>query len=349
MQDKKVYLILPFVLLLIIFTGLIGWLIGKSNDNDTLSTPLEIIKPRTLDKYSFDNLIEHEFITGIIEIIDTFDEKDEFNSYLIKFTHDPDLDGENDKVTTGLLNIPNGSGRYPIIVMLRGYVDQSIYQTGMGTSKAGEVFAENGYITIAPDFLGYAGSDENSSDILESRFQTYTTVLSLLNSFDEPSFTKATKGKWDGENVLIWGHSNGGQIALTVLEVTGENYPTTFWSPVSKPFPYSILYYTDDSDDGGKLLRSVISEFEEDYNVDNYSIHNYFNRINSSIQLHQGTSDDAVPVSWSNQLYNILENNDVEVEYFTYPGTDHNMKPSWDSVVQRDLEFFDSNVRKDVD
>jgi len=319
--------------------GIVGWLIGKDGDEIEISSPVEIFKPRTLDKYSFDNLIEYGFMPGEISLTETLDESDEYSSHMISFTHDPDLSGTNDMITTGLLNVPNKEGEFPIVLMLRGYVDQSIYQTGMGTSKAGETFAENGFITIAPDFLGYAESDENSADILESRFQTYVTALQLLKSLDQID-------EWDKENVYIWGHSNGGQIALTILEISRENYPTTLWAPVSKPFPYSVLYYTDESDDGGKLLRSVIAEFEEDYEADNYSLTNYFDRINSPIQLHQGTADDAVQVSWSNLLNNILENNDVEIEYFTYPGADHNLRPSWNTVVERNIVFFNSNKAK---
>ena len=49
-----------------------------------------------------------------------------------------------------------------------------------------------------------------SSDIFESRFQTYTTVLTLAKSLDSLE-------KWDQKNIFIWAHSNGGQIVLTFL------------------------------------------------------------------------------------------------------------------------------------
>ncbi len=58
---------------------------------------------------------------------------------------------------TGRLTIPVGEGKFPIILMLRGYVDQEIYETGIGTKNAANYFSANGYITVAPDFLGYAG------------------------------------------------------------------------------------------------------------------------------------------------------------------------------------------------
>src|SRR5690606_21512717 len=134
-------------------------------------------------------------------------------------------------------------------------------------------------ITIAPDFLGYAGSDENAANIFESRFQTYTLAISLINSIGNSSFTKMTNQEWNKEDVFIWAHSNGGQIALTTLEATGKAYPTTLWAPVSKSFPYSVLYYTDEAEDKGKFIRHELAKFEDLYDTDKYSLDNYFELV----------------------------------------------------------------------
>ena len=202
------------------------------------------IKPRPLDKYTIENLISLNIEPGQIVIGDTIKEEKDFTSYLFSFVFDPAAAGQVFKLkkVTGLVNLPAGKGPFPIVIMLRGYVDQKLYKTGDGTGQAGEYFAQNGFMTIAPDFLGYAGSDKEAENIFESRFQTYTTTLALLKSLKSLE-------KWDKQNISIWGHSNGGQIALTLLEITGETYPTALWAPVSKPFPYSILYYTDQSED----------------------------------------------------------------------------------------------------
>ena len=90
------------------------------------------------------------------------------------------------------------------------------------------------------------GERQSQQDVFEERFQTYTTAMNLLAGIE----------KWERAGKIgIWGHSNGGQIALTVLEISQKEYPTVLWAPVSKPFPYSILYYTDEAEDRGKALR----------------------------------------------------------------------------------------------
>ena len=244
---------------------------------------------------------------------------------------------ENKKVT-GMLNIPNGTGPFPVIVMFRGYVDREQYKTGIGTERAAGFFAKKGFITVAPDFLGYGESDMPSENVIEERFQTYIVAIDMLGSISTIEEADATK-------VGIWVHSNGGQIALTVLEALEQPYPTILWAPVSKPFPYSILYYTDEATDRGKLIRRALAEFEKDYDVDLYAITDYFDRIRAPIQLHQGSADDAVPQKWSDELAEALKKNEVDVEYFVYPNADHNLMPSWNIVVARDIQFYKKYLR----
>ena len=325
-----------FLILLIISSIIIGWKFA-ANDNTTSFDTIETAIKRPLDKYTIENLSKADIKPGNIEVEET----------LFSFEFNPNLDGKTKKITTGQINLPSGNGPFPVVVMLRGYINQETYSSGDGTRRVADFLSQNGFIseackacgfiTIAPDFLGYGGSDEEADNIFETRFQTYTTVLSLIKSLDQID-------NWDKDNIFLWGHSNGGQIALTILEITEESYPTVLWAPVSKQFPYSILYYTDQSEDRGKLIRNELSKFEENYNADLYSLDLYLDRITAPIQIHQGLMDDAVPVSWSDQLVKKLLNLNLDIEYYKYPGADHNMNPSWETIVKRDLDFFKNNL-----
>lgn len=342
--------VVSLVLFLTAFFG--GWFL---NDFFSAKSPQEkqvlpeVLRP--LDKYTIDNLSKTKIAPAEIEIGEVLLEEEGFNSHLFSVKFDPTLQKNTEKdkkKVTGLINIPEKTTKdqkYPLVIMLRGYVDQEIYQTGVGSKRAGEYFAQNGFVTIAPDFLGYAGSDSESSNIFETRFQTYTTALTLLASLESIE-------AWDGQNVFIWAHSNGGQIALTLLEITGKEIPTVLWAPVSKPFPYSILYYTDESEDGGKFIRRELAKFEDLYDTDLYSIHKYYDRINVPIQVHQGSADDAIPVEWSEDLIKSLRKEEstkenftkTQIEYFVYPGADHNLNPSWNLAVERSLSFLKTKI-----
>lgn len=251
---------------------------------------------------------------------------------------------------SGLMNLPKKPGTYPVIVMYRGFVPDDIYAPGVGTQHVAEQLAAHGYITLAPDFLGFAGSDKPSADSFESRFQTYTTAISLLASL--PTLNRGLEASYSGSiqaditHVGIWGHSNGGHIALSVLAITGIAYPTVLWAPVSKPFPYSILYYSDEAEDQGKAMRKVLASFEQDYDADLFSPVKYYGWIKAPLTIEQGSKDEAVPERWSSDLAHTLEGSGLDVAYHVHPGADHNMVPDWNSAVSNSIAFFDKEVGK---
>ncbi|MFZ3301786.1 MAG: hypothetical protein WA152_03685 [Microgenomates group bacterium] len=286
-------------------------------------------KPKPLEKYTIENLSKTDVKPVKINIEDN----------IFNFEFDPTLQYKKNyepKKVTGLINKPTTNDLQPVVVLLRGYVDQSIYQTGVGTKRVGEYFRDNGYITLAPDFLGYGGSSSESSNIFETRFQTYTTVLTLLKSIDKENFPN-----WDGKNIFIWAHSNGGQIALTTLEVTGGNYPTVLWAPVTEGFPYSILYYTNESDDGGKFIRKELAKFESEYDTDKFNFTKYFESINAPIEYHFGTNDDAISTEWRDRFLKKMKTLEKDVTNYNHIGADHNMNPLWNEAISQSLDFFE--------
>ncbi len=295
-------------------------------------SPIGKILEKPLDKYTINALSGRVYESSQIVLDEATATTSAYTVYTLHFASD----GKN---VTGVAHVPNGEKqKFPVIVQFRGYMDRETYTPGGGTKHSAEVFAANGYISLAPDFLGFGDSDMPSEDVFEQRFETYTTALNLLSSVGSLPMADATR-------VGIWGHSNGGQIALTVLEILGKPIPTTLWAPVSKPFPYSILYYTDEAEDHGKLLRRALAKFEESYDVELFSLSNYLSRITGPVQMHQGLADDAIPRAWTDELAKALKEQKGEVSLFTYPGTDHDMVPSWNTVISRDMSFFGKYLR----
>ncbi|MBI2009710.1 MAG: alpha/beta fold hydrolase [Candidatus Chisholmbacteria bacterium] len=308
------------------------WFYQSNQSFDFVSPVTEKIEAvqKPLLKYTFENLATITPEKSQINIEEVIDEEDSFTARVFAYISEG-------KRITGQINVPEGDvpeNGFPVILMLRGFIDPETCSTGDGTRSAAAVFAQNGFVTIAPDFPGCGGSDDPDENSIVARLKHPYEVLVLLNSLDSIPYTL------DTSRLFIWGHSNGGQMALSLLEVLGKPIPTTLWAPVSKPFPYSILYYTDEFDDRGKALRKVLADFERDYDVDLYSIDKYYDRIKSPIQIHQGTADDAVPKEWTDALVKMLEEKEVDVTYYLYPGSDHNLRPAWDTVISRDVAFF---------
>jgi uncharacterized protein len=337
MSPKKIISFISVVTgLVLISLALINYLGGT---NTSFVSPLSFKptptpKPLPLLEYTFENLRAKPATPSQINLETVIGEELEYTAYQFSYL----TDGAR---MTGQLNRPKSpppvSG-YPVIIMLRGFVDPSLYQTGIGTKNSAAVFAQNGYVTIAPDFLGYGGSDPEDNDSIAARLKRPRNIINLLASIGTLDFINS-------DLVGMWAHSNGGQIAISVLEISGKPIPTSLWAPVTKPFPYSILYYTDEYDDQGKSLRFIVSRFETDYDVFNYSIDRYWDWLKAPLQLHQGTVDDAVPVEWSDAFVATLKDRGLGVTYFRYEGADHNLRPNWDQAINRDLELYQTHLQ----
>lgn len=281
-------------------------------------------------KYSFESLKQREYEGSEIKLEKIIKKEDKYTSWLFSFQSD-------EQKITGMLNLPQKQGKMPVILMLRGYADDDIYFTGLGTRKAAGVLAENGFITLAPDFLGFGGSDTASLDILEARFEKPITVLNLLASVK--NLNQADESK-----IQIWAHSNGGQIALSVLEISQKPISTVLWAPVTKGFPESVLQYITELNEQSLKVKKTIDEFIDLYEEKTYSIDNYWSDIQASLQVHQGMADEYINTEWTDNFVQTLKALDKNVIYYRYPQNDHNFSKDWDLVVQRDLQFFKNNL-----
>ena len=325
----------------IILAGGIYYLYQQAQNRPVSPVPETEIAELPLTKYSYPNLKEATYQPETIEFGPIQDEKETYVTRL--FTYE--VEG---LTVSGIAHLPVEAGDYPVIIMVRGYVDKEIYTPGVGSNPSARYFAQNGFIALAPDRLGYGTSDEAPPIDFADRLLAYPTILQLLANVKKINTSLGnveSPAQADQDAVGMWAHSNGGQIALSVLELSRQEIPTVLWAPVSKPFPYSVLYYTDEFDDHGKYIRSAIAKFEGAYDVEKYSLSNYLDWINSPIQLHQGGADDAVPQKWSKELSDTLTLLEKDIEYFTYPTSDHNMVPDWGKAAQSSLQFFEEKLK----
>ncbi len=295
-------------------------------------------KERPLQKYALSNLAQITPASSIIASTDTLQETPDYTSYLYQM----EIRG---KTMTGQLTLPTQttfSTNYPVIVMLRGYVPVEEYVTGTGTKNAAAAFAKAGYITVAPDFFGYGQSDPEPADTWQARFEKPILVADIIESLQKSGIMLSQAQTITSSAIGIWAHSNGGQIALSTLIGYDYKFPTTLWAPVTAPFPYSVLFFSDELSDEGKSQRKWISIFEEDYDSLNFSLTQYLSKLQAPLQLHHGETDDAALIAWSDEFVEKLkdQNETATITYFRYPNTDHNLQPNWNIAISRDLSFF---------
>lgn len=317
------------VLLIVIIAGIYFWPKRWLNPRGN-----EIaVKELNLEKYDFDSLRIRGGIKSEIEIGGTIPavelrriKKYDFETREISFVSDG-------KRVSGMINYyPEKSSLSKVVIMIRGYAEKAGYYPGSGSWRVADKLAEAGYTTISLDFLGYGHSDSESTDILEARFHKVVEVLDLIESVKQLPWV-------DKNRIGIWAHSNGGQIALSVLEVTGTKYPTILWAPMTQPFPESVLSTIDE----GSPVKAAIEEFETHYDSRRYAFENYYQWIKAPILIQQGTEDDQVKVEWQQKVAENLKKTGKTVSLIIYPGDDHNLKVNWEKAVIRDVEFFGSN------
>ena len=73
----------------------------------------------------------------------------------------------------------------------------------------------------------------------------------------------------------------------------------------------------------------------------------YLADLSGPLQLHHGTADESVPTEFSQTLYQQAQaaKLPVPVEYYEYPGDNHNLSKSFNTAMQRSIAFFDKYVK----
>lgn len=360
------YLLIGFVAAAIFLTGFYLGHFLDLGENAPLLSPFSGVEPksnRPLLQYTINNLAKRRYTPSSIAIDKVLEETPQVTSWLFSYE-------STGRKITGQLYVPHfllepttdQTTPTPVIIMLRGFVPEEIYTTGVGTRSAAIKLAQNGYITLAPDFLGFGESDSEPADVWEARFIKPINVIELINSIKaNPSLSLSPLNQQtvllDATNLGIWAHSNGGQIALTVLEILSEPIPTTLWAPVTTPFPYSVLFFSDENEDEGREARAWVNLFERDYDAQEFSLTQHLNRLTGPIQIHHGAADEAALKTWSDEFATKvsvenkrretsenIELSEIELTYFTYPNADHNLQPDWNSVIARDITFFNTHL-----
>lgn len=247
-----------------------------------------------------------------------------------------------------LLDIPSiqkPPDGFPVVVLNHGYIVPSEYNTVSSYAGVADFFANSSYIVLKPDYRGN-GNSQGKEDALQ-RYDYPVDIMTLLASIK--NIPQA-----DSSHIYLWGHSMGGEVTLTVLEILGKQ-PTlaknvkgaVLWAPVTDPalwfqkpnlektpeamltpFPYTktfaILGQPSDASSTWQSINPL----------------RYLSSIMVPIQLNHGTSDPTVPYSWSVSLRDQLKTLNKQVTFISYPGADHNLLPDTNQALQNSLQFF---------
>lgn len=320
--------LLPIVFILIILlVGVSIW--NKSNIKNTKMKSSQKTErsasnnpESTTGSFSFiEQLRQREFKSGKITIEETLSHNNSYSSYIFSYPSD------NLKIY-GMMNIPEGNGPFPVIVLNHGYYSPSQFNTGDGTRTMADILASSGYITVASDYRGHGKSEDDGQRQGGHRPEFAIDILNLITSI--PNIDKA-----DPNRIGMWGHSMGGEVSLRTAEATDKVKAIVLWAPTSANVSDNANFY------GGR--HSASGNDPED---DGISPSNYLQYISAPISLHQGLVDVEVDPEWSKELNDALTKQGKQVEYFEYEGQDHNFQNlGWDLISERTVTFYDKYLK----
>jgi uncharacterized protein len=304
--------------------------------------------------YTIEGLRQHEFKSGSVHIRSILEENDKFTSYLIDYPSDG-------LAITGVMQIPQGEGPFPVILMNHGFFSRSVFNSGDGTDRASAFLAEHGYITLASDYRSWGDSDVGYSFFYSG---LVIDVINLLNAI--PSIAQA-----DAERVGIWGHSMGGGVTMKVLAIHSGLDAAVLYSPVSADFVdiierWGLGCFGDIAqgelivgcnssdvipDDLPREIQDAYRFAASDANtLREVSPFYHLDAVNVPIQIHYGTEDgkfiSGTPPQWSVKLTQGLRDAGKQVEMLQYEGEGHSfIGQPWFDFMGRTLRFFDKHVK----
>ena len=254
----------------------------------------------------------------------------------------------------GLLTVPNGARPatgWPVIIFNHGYIPPAQYRTTERYVAYVDAFARNGYIVFRPDYRGHDKSEGQASGGYGSPDYTID-VLNAVGSLKR--YADA-----DPNRIGMWGHSMGGHITLRAMVTTKDIKAGVIWAGVVASYPDLMTRWRRPASVPTPSIpqsaRRWRQEFTEKYGSPeqnpafwaSISPSAYLADLSGPLQLHHGTADTDVPMEFSSNLYRQAQEikAPMAVEYYEYPGDNHNLSKSFSIAMRRSVAFFDQYVK----
>ncbi|OGD85861.1 hypothetical protein A2Z23_00845 [Candidatus Curtissbacteria bacterium RBG_16_39_7] len=291
--------------------------------------------PDPMVKYSIGSLKERSYEEGELQLEKILVERDKFVSYLISYI------SEGLKIYAKL-NLPKSQKPYPIVILAHGYYNPQTFTTGTGTDREAEYFANEGFLTIAPDFRGFGQSEDQPDERHLFRIDYTIDLLNLIASVRQTSWNFLDK-----EKIVLWGHSMGGGLAERAIIVSKDIKAVSVFGPVE----------ADSWDDFNRfsarypeIRQGVIEKFgDKEKNPefwDKVSPISYVGEISIPFQIHHGTRDQTIPISASEKFYKALIGVGKKAEFFQYENQGHIFSGNaWEEAMKRTINFFNTYLK----
>jgi dipeptidyl aminopeptidase/acylaminoacyl peptidase len=272
-------------------------------------TPTITLTPAPYEQYTIDYLRQRSYGGGTIEIVNTIEASGEFTRTLIRYS-------SNDLTMYGFMNIPAGDGPRSVIIMLHGLGDSGTFNYLSFRSDIADALTREGFMVIHPIMRGYPPSDSGDNMF---RVGMAIDILNLIALIKTKGRQPGALEKADPERIGLLGQSLGGNVALRVLTVSPD---------VKAAVLYSSLSGNELKNSQQLYKISLEPQFQNELNIFpslllNISPVYYYGNITAPIQLHHGTADETVPVSWAEETCSLLSAVGKSINCIYHEGEGH--------------------------
>jgi dipeptidyl aminopeptidase/acylaminoacyl peptidase len=150
----------------------------------------------------------------------------------------------------GLLTVPlakQPAGGWPAVIFIHGYIPPAQYSTTGNYPTYQARLARAGFVTFKPDLRGHGQSEGEPVSAHYSEKYVVDTLYAIEYLKNYPAV--------DPNQIVYWGHSNGGEIGLRAVLASPDIKAASFWAGVVGS--YEDMFETYQADIG--FLRNATS------------------------------------------------------------------------------------------
>ncbi|WP_215456177.1 S9 family peptidase [Streptomyces sp. ATCC 21386] len=244
---------------------------------------------------------------------------------------------------SGIMNIPEGEGPFPALVLAHGYIDPAVYTTGRGLAREQDLLAREGYVVLHTDYRNHAGSDDDPDNDVNLRLGYTEDVIGAALALRDSG-----RPEIDTDRLGLLGRSMGGGVVYNTLVVApGLFDAAVVFAPVSSRPAENIDHFQRPGDD------PIVAEIEAAHGTPasnpafwrEVSPLTYVDRVTEPLLIHHGTADDTCPLAWSERTRAEFAAAGKDVRLIKYSGEGHTFGPQWPASMRRTVAFFDEHLR----
>ncbi len=250
-----------------------------------------------------------------------------------------------------LMTVPFGEKPdtgWPVIVFNHGYIPPRQYRTTERYVAYVDAFARRGYIVFRSDYRGHGNSEGQA----RGGYGTPDYTIDILNAVA----SLKSHPDVDPGRIGMWGHSMGGYITLRSMVASDDIRAGVIWAGVVASYPDLLARWSRRGAASGRPTprptswrNTLVDTFgppeanPEFWN--SISANAFLGDLSGPMQLHHGTADTSVPIEFSVALNEQILDAGGIVEYYEYPGDNHNISNSFTVAMQRSIAFFDTHMK----